>query len=258
MVRPRDPRHLLIKEVWPDKLLYGTLLVVVSSAMGIFHGLLSMAFPLPVSHGDLLQWMSSYPVWLTVLLSLLAFVTALIAWRKLSVWWGLFACLLGVLSFSLYGIGSLHAAAAVLFLILARIEGEDRTPKKDRVDKFEWPDKAFATSLLLFLAGIVSIVWGIGVTFGEVSFGRADSIYWGPAQMIAGVVGLVAADFVYRQRAPLLALVACVFNVAAFAGYFLAPGFAVAALVALVLAWRENEFLDPMAPPSSHAEPPGE
>ncbi len=258
MVRSRDPRHLLIKEVWPDKLLYGTLLVVISSAMGIVHGLVLMVFQLDVSAGAAMQWIAEYPIWLTVVLCVLAFLTAMVAWRKLSVWWGLLACLFGIASLSLYGIGSLHAAAAVLFLILARVEREDRTPKKDRVDKFEWPDKAFATSLLLFLAGIASIAWGIAVTFGDVAFGGDDSVYWGSAQMFAGVVGVVAADFVYRQRWPLLALAACVVNMFALAGYFLAPGFALAALVALWLAWRENEFINPLAAPVSHAEPPGD
>ncbi len=257
MAGARDPRQVLIKEVWPDKLLYGTLLIAISSAMGLIHGLLVLITDIRFSD-NLAPWFDNYPPLLTVAFSLIALGLALYAWRTLKIGLGVLAALFSVASFSLFGIGPLHALAALVFLYLAKREGEDKVHHQDRVTRWDWPDKAFAASLLLLLSGTTSIAWGLGVIFDQVSVVAEAKILWGIAQVATGILAMVGAQLLYHQRAPLLAGFAAVLNVITLGGYVIAPGLAVAALIAIALAWQENEFQDTATTsPASTDPPPG-
>lgn len=240
-LRGRDPRRLLIKEVWPDKLLYGAIMLTVSAGLGFLNGAVAMLTD--ISFGtNLGPWLAWHPTWLTVVLSAGALVLGLASWRRFSVGLGVLGAILGIASVSLAGIGSLHAVVALGFLLLAKLEREDKVPKRDRVDRWDWPDKALAASLLLVLAGVYAVAWGLLVVFDQTGFGGDDHLYWGSAQIVAAALALVASQYLYYQRAPVFSAIACILIIVTAAGYLIAPGLAAAALVAVWLAWREGEF----------------
>lgn len=260
-MRGRDPRRWLIKEVWPDKLLYGAIMLTVSAGLGFIHG--AVALVTDISFGATLgPWLAWHPTWLTVLLSAAALLLGLAAWRRLSVGLGVLGVFFAIASASLGGIGSLHALVALAFMLLAKLEREDKVPVEQRVGRWDWPDKAFAASLLLVLAGVYAITWGLLVVFHQAGFGGDDHVYWGVAQIVAGAVGLAASQYLYFQRAPLFAALACVLVIVTLAGYVIAPALAVAALAAVALAWREGEFRpmhedeEPVLAASPGSQPP--
>ncbi|HVL48726.1 MAG TPA: hypothetical protein VM889_09230 [Candidatus Thermoplasmatota archaeon] len=246
-----ETRRDLVKTVWPDKLLFGAIMLLVTSAIGLLHGLVGMA--VDIRYGKKVpEFLVAMPPEGTVVLSAAAAVLAVLALRRVQTSFGIAGAVSGVLALGLLGLGSLFSLIALGFLVVARQEGEDTTPETARLAPEDWPDKSLAASLLLFMAGGVNVVWGLALILDVVGFGTMGAVV-GPLAAAAGLFGLVASWSLYHQRGAKRGTVAALLNVFALGAYVLGPLLAVAALVLIGKARAEGEFAVRARPASAAA-----
>lgn len=234
----------LIHDVWPDKSLFGAVMLFITGLVGVafvaFSAYVDVVFSERVP-----RILRDYPPLLTLLLSFAAFVCAAVSLRQRDTNWAFAGALAGVLSLGLLGVGSVLSLIAAVFLVLSRLEREDYTPETLRLTADQWPDKSLAASLLMFMAGVVALLWGGGLTIGLVSLDLGATLILGQASLLAGLVCLFAALQLYFQRGLWVGALAAVGGIATVGFYVVGPLLSLAALVLIVLAHREQEFHKP-------------
>lgn len=230
-----------IRQLWPDKLLYGSVMMLVTGFVGVLHAGLVLAFDIKYSD-DVPALLRGWPAGVTLALSSIAAVSGIVAIKRLSILWGAIGAVAGFLSFALFGLASLFALVAAAFLFIAHREEEHRDTDTRELSAEEWPDKSLAASLLLLMAGVVTLAWGAGVLSGAVNFGGELAMVLGALEILAALVAFAAAYLLYHQRSPVVGWVAGVAVVLAAGAYVLGPLLALGALVSLGLAHRELEF----------------
>lgn len=236
----RHAQQHLIKKVWPDKILYGSIMLLVTALLGVLHAAAVATFD--ISYGPRVPgYLHPWPAELVLVLSVVAAVLAFVALKKISTLWGMIGAAAGALSMGLLGAGTVLSLVALGFLVWARMEGEDDIPEAERLDPEEWPDKSLGASLVLLLAGLASAGWGYGVLSGGITF-AGNGLAFGSFQVLAGLVALAAAYALYHQRAKWLGVAAAVLSILAFAVYVVGPLLGAIALGLTLKASREGEF----------------
>ncbi len=232
-----------IENVWPDKTLYGSIMLLVSASVGFIYAGFVTVFDIAYSKNVPKLLVATPSEW-TLLLSGVAAALAYVSFRKLSPGWGMIGGVAGILSMGMLGLGALFSLIALAFLVKARLEGEDTALETRDLGPEDWPDKSLAASLLLLMTAVVSGLWGYGLVAGSISMGTFGRGF--------GIVGLLATPFclsaaytLYHQRASWLGFVAAVFGIVSFGAYVLGPLFSIAALILLVQARGEGEFNAP-------------
>ncbi len=239
-------RSELIQGLWPDKALYGATLLSITALLGIIHGAALSLLDITVSEeGSLPGFLTNYPPELVLLFSLTAGVLGWLALSRQDTRLALAGCVAGILSFSLLGLGSALSVIALVFVFLSRREGEDASEETAELTTEMWPDKALAASVVVLVAGVVTIGWGYALAQGAVQFEgyTDDPVAFGWIAMGLGLLALLSALLLYRQRSPLLAALGCLGIVFALGLYVLGPILALAGLVLIWQAWREDEFV---------------
>lgn len=235
------PHKHLIKDLWPDKHLYASILLMIGAAMGAGYALVIAAIPVTYSPDmpDLLR--GSNFTW-SLVLSGVGLALAIGCYRSTSPTLGFFAAGAEVLSLGALGITPLLAVAATGFLVVARKEGEHENPATRRLAAHHWPDKALAAALLLFVSAIASLVWAYALLGGVLDVRGVDTQMWGLASLAAGVLALAAAALSYRQRAYWLCIAATVLVAVTGSFVVLGPALSIGSIALLVRARREDEF----------------
>ncbi|MHB8606237.1 MAG: hypothetical protein ACYDCK_13385 [Thermoplasmatota archaeon] len=234
-------REHLVRHVWPDKRLYGSILLLVTSLLGALFALMQLAVDVRLGPNVPAVLRDASPT-NALVLSIVAAVGAYVALRQRKTTWAFVGAVAGVLSFGFLGVASLVSLIAFVFLVLARMEGEDENPETLALDRMQWPDKALSASLVLLLAGVFALAWGYGLVSDSVVLSIPSSETFGLFTILVGLVDLAAAAMLSRQRAPMLGFAAAVGSILAFSLYVIGPILGVTALVLLVQAKREDEF----------------
>lgn len=236
-------REGLVKHLWPDKTLYGCLLLFMAGLLGSLFGLVNLVTT--VAYAERLpEVLTAVPPGLSLVLSLVALVAGLAAWRAMRADWGALGALAGIASLGLVGFTSLFSAIALVFLVGGMREGEHESEYTAEMKPELWPDKTLAASLLSLMHGVVLIGWAAGIGLGEIQF----ALIPGPAvatAMLAGIVGLAllwAAYGLYYQRGLAIGVAATLAGLPLVGLYVIGPLLAVGTLGAIGLAWREEEF----------------
>lgn len=242
MDRGGRTREELIKQVWPDKVLYAATLLMITSLLGILQGLTFAVLDVPLVE-DLPGPLEAMPPVMILVLSLVEAVGAGLALRRQQTRWTLGAGVVGVLSLNLFGLGSILALIALGFVGLARREGEDAATPEERVPAETWPDKAFAASTLLVVAGVLTTGWGIANAGEAIVFeGYMPQVAFGWLCVGLGLLALVSAWLLYRQRGPWLGVLASLGAIGGLALYAVGPLLGLGGLFLIWLAHREDEF----------------
>lgn len=235
-------RAELIEEVWPDKVLFAATLLLITAGLGLIHGL---AFTtLNVTLSEDVPWLfRAWPAEAVLLISLVEGAGAAIALRRQQTRWTLAAGLAGLFSFSLFGLGSVLALVALVFVALARLEEED-APNEDAVVAAEtWPDKALAASTVLVVGGVLTVGWGIANAFEALTFaGYMGQVAFGWLCVALGGLALFAAILLYRQQGRWTGVLAGFGLIASLALYAVGPILGVGSLYLIWQAHREDEF----------------
>ncbi|HVM45120.1 MAG TPA: hypothetical protein VM582_04225, partial [Candidatus Thermoplasmatota archaeon] len=197
VVRHAQREH--IRELWPDKLLYGSVMIFVTGIVGVLHAALVLAFDITYSK-NVPPLLRGWPAEATLALSAVALVCGIVAIRRLSIRWGMAGAIAGFFSLALLGLASLFALVAAAFLLVAHREEEHRSDHTRQLGAEHWPDKSLAASLLLLMGGFVTLAWGGAVLAGLVNFGGGLAPTLGALEIVAGLLALVAAYFLYHQR----------------------------------------------------------
>lgn len=235
-------REELVKEVWPDKALYAATLLLITSLLGLLHGLTFLLFD-PTVGGDLPGLLRLWPPGVVLVLSAVEAVAAHQAIDRQQTRWAAGAGIVGLVSLNLFGLGSILAAIALVFVVLARREGEDAATPEDRVPAETWPDKALAASTLLVVAGVLTLGWGLANAGQAIAFaGYMDQVAFGWLCVGFGVLALAAAYTLYLQEAAWLGVLASVGSVLGLALYVVGPILGLGALVLIREAKKEDEF----------------
>lgn len=237
----RHPDRHLIRDLWPDKHLYASVLLMLGAALGAAFALVAAATPITYAP-DLPTYLQGGGLLVGLVSALVAGALAVGCYTKRAPWMGFTAAAIEFLSFGALGIASVLALVATLFLLRARYEGEHESPHTRDLHASLWPDKALAASLLLIVVSLVSFVWAAALLTGTLEVRGVDARAWGIASLVAGLLALVCATLAYRQRA----FVGCVVGAAlvtATGGFVvLGPALALASIVLLVKARGEGEF----------------
>lgn len=235
-------RSELIEEVWPDKVLYAATLLFITAILGVLHGTAFAVFDLTFGEG-LPGVLTAMPAPAVLALSILEAIGAGLALRRQETRWTLAAGVVGVLSLSLFGLGSLLALVALVFVALARAEGEDASSPRERVPAETWPDKAFAASTVLVVGGVLTAGWGLANALEMLTFpGYMPQVAFGWLCLVLGLLALVAARLVYGQRGAWLGVLAGLGLVAGLAVYVVGPVLGLATVALIHQARQEDEF----------------
>ena len=235
-----EARRDLIKGLWPDKALYGATLLFITGILGVLHGL---AFSLVTLGEELPDLVRTYPPEATLLFSAASMLFAWLALRRQDSRLAIVGAISGFLSFALLGLGSVLAAIAFIFILLSRGEGEDANPETAELSADMWPDKALAASVVILVAGVLTAGWGYVLMTSDFAFeGYMDRDAFAWLNLAIGAVCMLAAVLLYRQRAPVVGLLASLGAVAGLGLYVVAPILGLVTLVLILQAWREDEF----------------
>lgn len=235
-------REELIKEVWPDKALYAATLLLITSVFGVLQGLAFAVLDITLVK-DLPWLLEAMPASLVLVLSLVEAAGATVALRRQQTRWTLAAGIVGVLSLNLFGVGSVLALIALVFVGLARAEGEDAPTPDEALPAETWPDKALAASTVLVVAGVLTAGWGVGLVVDWLTFtGYMPQAVFGSVCIALGALALLAAVRLYHQAGAWLGVLAAVGSVAGLALYAVGPILGLAAILLIWQARREDEF----------------
>lgn len=244
LVPPRRERHAhkrLARHLWPDKLLYGCTLLLVTGGVGLLFALVAVLGPVEYSD-NIPSWARVEDVGVSAFLSAAAmgFAVLGLATRRLGL--AFTGALAGILSVGPIGVSSALSAIAAGFLFAARREREHVSPRTLALSSDAWPDKTLAASLVLLVGGATSLTWGAALWTGGIVVDPLDPLLFAPLSLVAGLVGLVAAWRTYHQRGLWWGVAAAVLFVATVEFFAVGPLLGLATLVLLWMAHREDEF----------------
>lgn len=239
-------RKRLITNLWPDKLLYGSVTLAIVGITGIVWALLVDAGE--IRYGGLApDLLVRYPAEVTLLGSGGAVALAAFALARRSTPWGFLGALLGVVAMGFLGLGAALSLVAAAFFLMSLREGEERNPATVRLTADLWPDKSLAAALLSGVNGFLTLAWGAVLAMNLVTLDRlgASQALVGAGAGLLGLLALAAAAMLYRQRGAWLAVVTAVAIFAVFPFVVVGPLLTAGTLVLVGLAMREREFEDP-------------
>lgn len=231
----------LIRDVWPDKSLFGAVMLFMTGLLGILFAGFQSAIDVEFS-AKVPQFLREYPPMLTLFLSLLTFVFAGVSLRNRDTLWAIWGCLTGIAAFGLLGVGTILSTVALAFLFLSRVEREDFKPETLRLTSDQWPDKSLAASLLILMAGVVAVLWGTLLVAGLVTLELGQTLILGEASVVAGLLCFFASLQLYYQRGVWVGVLASMAAVATIGFYVIGPLLGISVVVLLFLAYREREF----------------
>lgn len=238
----RKPSHgELIREVWPDKSLFGAVMLFVTGLLGILFAAFQASVDVELSD-KVPTFLRTYPDVVTIVLSMGTFVCAVVSLRNRDTRWALWGCAAGIAAFGLLGVGTVLSVVAFLFLLFSRAEREDYNAETLRLTSDQWPDKTLAASLLLLMAGVVAIVWGVLLVAELVALEISQTLVLGAASVLAGLLCFFASLQLYFQRGLWTGAIAALAAVGTIGFYAIGPLLGAAALVLLMLGQREREF----------------
>lgn len=231
----------MIRDVWPDKSLFGAVMLFMTGLLGILFAGFQAAIDVELS-AKMPQVLRDYPPMITLLLSLLTFVLAGVSLRNRDTLWALWGCATGIIAFGLLGVGTILSVVALVFLMLSRVEREDYKPETLRLTSDQWPDKSLAASLLVLMAGVVAVIWGTLLVANLVTLELGQTLILGEASVVAGLVCFFASLQLYFQRTVWVGVLAALGAIGTIGFYAIGPLLGMAVLVLLFLAHREREF----------------
>lgn len=229
---------------WPDKIMFAALLVVIAGALGAIFALLRVA-GLRIDDG-LPGLFSLVPPMASLVLALGMVALGVHGIREQAALWVWLAVGAGVVSMEMLGLVPVLSLVAAGFLLRSRAEGEVTRRDAPNLHASLWPDKALSASLLLFVAGLVSLFQAALLFAGAMTppFFHDAPLVLATLALVAGAAGVVASFEAYRLRHARLGYAAAALNVLGIGFVLIAPALALGAMVFLRKAERENEFED--------------
>lgn len=231
----------MIRDVWPDKSLFGAVMLFITGLLGILFAGFQAAIDVELTT-KVPAFLREYPPLITLVLSLLTFVFAGVSLRNRDTLWAIWGCATGIVAFGLLGVGTILSVVALVFLVLSRVEREDYKPETLRLTSDQWPDKSLAASLLVLMAGVVAVLWGTLLVADLVTLELGQTLILGEASVLAGLVCFVASLQLYFQRGVWLGILAALGAIGSIGFYVIGPLLGISVLVLLFLAHREREF----------------
>lgn len=249
VVHDEPSRETLIRELWPDKALYASVLLFVTGFIGIVNGVVRIGLGLSYS-SRVPAALADYPSQLTLALSVVTVAFAYVALQRKNTTWTLLGAVAAIVSFGFVALNLVLALVVLVFVMLSRREQEDRRAATQLLTADMWPDKTLAASLLMLIGGISALVWGIGIAGDVVTYDGYLGEAWlfGSAVGLAGVAALVSARELYFQRGRLFATLVSVLLVATVTFWIIGPALGVATFVLVMIGRAEEEFEDEPAP----------
>jgi hypothetical protein len=240
----RGPTHEeLVKTLYPDKTLYGSIMLFVTGLVGVLWVMLVVS--VDVDYADIVPaWIRHWPPALTLGGSLLAGLFGYLSIEKRALPWPYLGVLAGLASFGGVGVTSLLSLVALLFIVLGHREGEFHNPATRTLPASAWPDKSMAASLLSLVSGVTTLFWGLLFTIGIIEWAdhARDAIVLGSFAMVVGGLNIIAALALYAQQLPRLGLAAAALCGLGAGFVAIGPLLAVANVWFIALALREGEF----------------
>lgn len=231
----------LIKSLWPDKALYGSVMLFLTGIVGIAFAMFSLAIDVEYS-SELPRILREYPGWLTILLSFLCLIFSYVSLSQRDTKYSILGGACGFAAMGMLGVGSLLSVIALGYALKARHEREDTNPDTLRLTSDRWPDKSLAASLLMMMTGVVSLAWGVALWTNWLRTEIDDQVLFGMSGVLVGLLCFFAAIELYFQRALWVGVVAGVGGLMTFGFYVVGPMLSGASLVLLLFAWKEREF----------------
>lgn len=243
---PKHPKKALIRELWPDKHLYASILLLIGAGLAAAFTIVVYVIPIryaqkmptfvegALTSGEL-PWGLVFPT--------VSIVLALISFYKRIPALGFVAAGIEFVTFGALGVSSLLALAAIVFLVRARREGEHRNPQTAALHAMHWPDKALAAALLLAIGGLAALVWGAIILTGWLDVRQFDGVAWGVLSLVGAALAFAGAATGYWQRSLALAFVGSVALAATMSFVVIGPALAIGAFTLLLRARREGEFV---------------
>lgn len=242
---PSHPKKALIRELWPDKHLYASILLLIGAALAAAYTIVVSLVPIRYAQKmptfvEGVLGSSEMPMGL--IFPAIAMTLALVSFYKRLPWAGFAAAAVELLTFGALGVSSLLAIAAVVFLLRARREGEHVNPKTAALHASVWPDKSLAAALLLSIGGLAALVWGFAILTGWLDVRQFDGVLWGVLSLVGAVLAFVGAATGYSQRSFALAFVGAIALAATMCFVVIGPALGLGAFTLLLRARSEGEF----------------
>ncbi len=229
---------------WPDKIMFAAMTVTLGGGLAVLFSLL-MSTGATIGN-DIPGWLLPYPPWVGLLAGALMILLGTLAIRFQAAVWVWLGVVAGLISMGMLGLVPILSLVAIIFLVMSHVEGEETIHDDDTWDASLWPDKALAASLMLLVAGIVSL-FQAGMLFADnltaPLFPDTPSTF-AFINVVAGAIALYGAFEVFHVRRPWAGWLGAVAGVAGLGFYVLGPGLAITAMILLLLAHREDEFTE--------------
>jgi len=238
---PSHPNKHLIRDLWPDKHLYATILLTLGASLAAAYSFVVYLVPIRYAN-EMPTFIGGMPMPWGILLPATAIALAVASYRLRIPGLGFGAASIDVLTFGALGVSALLGVVACYFLLRARKEGEHENPKTAALSPDLWPDKTLAAALLFVVGGLAALVWGLAILTGWLDVRAYDGVLWGVLSLAAGVVALAAAAMCYWQRGRSLAFAGAIALVVSGSFVVIGPALGIAAIALLVRAGSEGEF----------------
>lgn len=255
MRAPGAHRRHLARTLWPDKLMYGTIVLVITGLVAALYAWFALSVGVDYE-GTIPGPIAAWPASATIGLSLLAVILGALGMLLRNTNYSLAGAVVGLPALGLLGVGTVASLAALVLFLVARWEGEDTHDASLRLTWDMWPDKSLAASAVLFVHGLLTAAWGLMLALGVVSSIASGEDGLGYGMVIIGAFLMATAALLHHQKAPVLGVLAALLGGVGFAFVVVGPLLTLVVLVLLALAQVEREF-DPAAHPAGPVhEPP--
>jgi hypothetical protein len=229
------------KPEWPDKAMFAALCLILGGGLGLVFELLRSFI---VTGKDLYIFTNDIPGY-TIAATAVTLVLGLVCLRTQAAVFAYLGALAAILSFGLFGLVSFLGFASIAFMIKAHIEGEETRNDGITLSADQWPDKALAASMVLFVGGSLMLVQGTAIALGSFQATILPNAIEVGVDLVAGLFTIIAAREIYNLRRPWIGVAGGVLCIVTFAMYVLGPALGVTILILLRLANGEGEF-DPV------------
>ncbi|MFO1534807.1 MAG: hypothetical protein ABR586_04015 [Thermoplasmatota archaeon] len=224
---------------WPDKAMFAALCLILGGALGVLFELgRGLLF---VDQEKLYLFTSDIPFY-TLTLAAATLALGVVCLRTQAALFGYLGAATAILSLALFGLVTFLGLAAVALLVKAHLEGEETRNDGIRLRADQWPDKALAAAMVLFVGGALTLTQAVAVSLGKFQAVIVTGSWAVALDAAAGLFALWAARETFHLRRPWAGVAAAVLLVAAAATYVLGPALGLVALLLLWLASREGEF----------------
>lgn len=224
---------------WPDKAMFAALCLILAGALGL---LFELGRGLLFVGQDALYLFTSDIPFYTVACTGATLLFGVLCLRTQAALYGYLGAATAILSLALFGLVTFLGLAAVALLAKAHLEGEETRNDGIRLSSDQWPDKALAAAMVLFVGGALTLTQAVAVAVGSYQ----PVLVTGTAAIVldaaAGLFALWAAREAFHLRRAWAGEIAALLLIAAAATYVLGPALGIVALALLWLADREGEF----------------